>query len=225
MQEGQKDSDSRLRAWSDFGSQAPLGPDSLPKPLACGLAQVAALRLHRSLIHSRDQGSSLHSGGQIKNHPDGWFLFGRGRRTRTPRLRARSGRGSEAPLEPHSLPRPGFEPPFRWPNKKPPSTGGIYLAGAEGLEPLACGLAQVAALRLHWSLIHSRDQGSSLHSGGQIKNHPQRVVFIWQGQKDSNPQERFWRPLCYHYIMPLNGAFATKRHAPKWCIRYQTTCP
>ena len=26
---------------------------------------------------------------------------------------------------------------------------------------------------------------------------------IWQGQKGSNPQERFWRPLCYHYIMPL----------------------
>ena len=28
-------------------------------------------------------------------------------------------------------------------------------------------------------------------------------VPMWQGQKDSNPQERFWRPLCYHYIMPL----------------------
>ena len=26
---------------------------------------------------------------------------------------------------------------------------------------------------------------------------------LWQGQKDSNPQERFWRPECYHYIMPL----------------------
>ena len=31
-------------------------------------------------------------------------------------------------------------------------------------------------------------------------------VFFWQGQKDSNPQERFWRPLCYHYIMPLMAA-------------------
>ena len=27
---------------------------------------------------------------------------------------------------------------------------------------------------------------------------------IWQGQKDSNPQQRFWRPTCYHYTMPLN---------------------
>lgn len=26
---------------------------------------------------------------------------------------------------------------------------------------------------------------------------------FWQGQKDSNSQERFWRPLCYHYIIPL----------------------
>ena len=28
-------------------------------------------------------------------------------------------------------------------------------------------------------------------------------VFSWQGQKDSNPQQRFWRPTCYHYTMPL----------------------
>ena len=27
----------------------------------------------------------------------------------------------------------------------------------------------------------------------------------WQGQKDSNPQQRFWRPTCYHYTMPLSG--------------------
>ena len=26
---------------------------------------------------------------------------------------------------------------------------------------------------------------------------------FWQGQKDSNPQQRFWRPTCYHYTMPL----------------------
>ena len=30
---------------------------------------------------------------------------------------------------------------------------------------------------------------------------------FWQGQKDSNSQERFWRPLCYHYIMPLYALF------------------
>ena len=26
---------------------------------------------------------------------------------------------------------------------------------------------------------------------------------LQQGQKDSNPQQRFWRPTCYHYTMPL----------------------
>ena len=29
--------------------------------------------------------------------------------------------------------------------------------------------------------------------------------FYWQGQKDSNPQQRFWRPTCYHYTMPLRA--------------------
>ena len=29
---------------------------------------------------------------------------------------------------------------------------------------------------------------------------------FWQGQKDSNPQQRFWRPTCYHYTMPLCGS-------------------
>ena len=28
---------------------------------------------------------------------------------------------------------------------------------------------------------------------------------LWQGQKDSNPQQRFWRPTCYHYTMPLGS--------------------
>ena len=33
---------------------------------------------------------------------------------------------------------------------------------------------------------------------------PHKVeAFLWQGQKDSNPQRRFWRPTCYHYTMPL----------------------
>ena len=27
---------------------------------------------------------------------------------------------------------------------------------------------------------------------------------FWQGQKDSNPQQRFWRPTCYHYTIPLS---------------------
>ena len=27
--------------------------------------------------------------------------------------------------------------------------------------------------------------------------------FCWQGKKDSNPQQRFWRPTCYHYTIAL----------------------
>ena len=30
-----------------------------------------------------------------------------------------------------------------------------------------------------------------------------RSFSVWQGQKDSNPQQRFWRPTCYHYTIPL----------------------
>ena len=31
-----------------------------------------------------------------------------------------------------------------------------------------------------------------------------QIAFVWQGQKDSNPQQRFWRPTCYHYTIPLS---------------------
>ena len=27
---------------------------------------------------------------------------------------------------------------------------------------------------------------------------------MWQGQKDSNPRDQFWRLRYYHYMMPLN---------------------
>ena len=33
-------------------------------------------------------------------------------------------------------------------------------------------------------------------------------MFLWQGQKDSNPQQRFWRPTCYHYTMPLRKGYS-----------------
>ena len=36
---------------------------------------------------------------------------------------------------------------------------------------------------------------------------------IWQGKKDSNPQQRFWRPTCYHYTIPLcNKRIITELH-------------
>ena len=35
------------------------------------------------------------------------------------------------------------------------------------------------------------------------KKAPESSDAFWQGQKDSNPQQRFWRPTCYHYTMPL----------------------
>ena len=45
-------------------------------------------------------------------------------------------------------------------------------------------------------------------------------AFFWQGQKDSNPQERFWRPLCYHYIMPLFSLQAVSYHSRKQNASY-----
>ena len=89
----------------------------------------------------------------------------------------------------------------------------------------ACGLSRGAALKPHRGFIHYRDQGSSLHSNCQKKNHPNGWYFIWQGQKDSNPQERFWRPLCYHYIMPLISAdFGNGSSIAHRCRICQTNC-
>ena len=37
------------------------------------------------------------------------------------------------------------------------------------------------------------------------------VVLFEQGKKDSNPQQRFWRPTCCHYTIPLrNGVIITR---------------
>ena len=32
---------------------------------------------------------------------------------------------------------------------------------------------------------------------------PKGICRFWQGHKDSNPEQRFWRPTCYHYTIPL----------------------
>ena len=50
-------------------------------------------------------------------------------------------------------------------------------------------------------------------------------VSSWQGQKDSNPQQRFWRPTCYHYTMPLSATFEIiweKDSLVKWKIMLGT---
>ena len=66
---------------------------------------------------------------------------------------ARSGFGSQAPLGPDSLPNPVrislisiTKQTSRW--------DVCFLGAPGGVRTLACGLAQGAALRLHWSLIH-----------------------------------------------------------------------
>ena len=30
-----------------------------------------------------------------------------------------------------------------------------------------------------------------------------RVIFLWQGWRESNSHQKFWRLLCYHYTTPL----------------------
>ena len=51
--------------------------------------------------------------------------------------------------------------------------------------------------------------GQTAPHSQNCKNKDPDIVSIseslgWQGQKDSNPQQRFWRPTCYHYTMPLH---------------------
>ena len=67
------------------------------------------------------------------------------------RLRAWSGHGSRAPLEPDSLPCP-----VRLPYKIiiPSRMAGDWYPVGES--PLGCGLGQGTALGLHWSPIHYR---------------------------------------------------------------------
>ena len=58
---------------------------------------------------------------------------------------------------------------------------------------IGCGLAQTAALRPHWGLIHSRGRFESLPKIPK-KKPPERWPFLWWGCRDSNP-----RPLrCEH---------------------------
>ena len=48
----------------------------------------------------------------------------------------------------------------------------------------------------------------------------QKRFLSWQGWKDSNPQERFWRPACYHYIIPLYSIlYKTEQIQEWWTVR------
>ena len=132
--------------------------------LACGLAQVVALRIrpakpgvaapHRGLIHSRTRFESFCPCRIKRTHPDGWYI----NTDSHTRLRARSGRGSAhktgkagrcgAPPGPDSLPNPVrvlLPLPYK---KNPPGWVGFFLAGAEGLEPSRTVL-ETAMLPLH----------------------------------------------------------------------------
>ena len=68
---------------------------------------------------------------------------------------------------------------------------------ADRMEFMQKSSRSVVELYLHMSAFILRMQKSP---DFQIEI---RGFSSWQGQKDSNSQERFWRPLCYHYIMPL----------------------
>ncbi len=45
-----------------------------------------------------------------------------------------------------------------------------------------------------------------MHASEKKEKYPDLIqirVLFWQGKKDSNPQQRFWRPTCYHYTIAL----------------------
>ena len=60
---------------------------------------------------------------------------------------------------------------------------------------------------------HPKDPSRSASAEHIVEKSTLSRAFFWQGQKDSNPQERFWRPLCYHYIMPLFLLQAVSYHS------------
>ena len=78
-----------------------------------------------------------------------------------------------------------------------------FLAGADGLFLLARRSSVRTALPCQGHGIHCRPILVLLQKAnkkiGCFCNRP-----FWQGQKDSNPQQRFWRPTCYHYTIPLS---------------------
>ena len=77
-----------------------------------------------------------------------------------------------------------------------------------------------AALTVHRTVIHSRRFESPAQ---QINGLIFRSV-RWQGQKDSNPQQRFWRPTCYLYTMPLCSATKNIIHASPAFVNSPGAC-
>ena len=80
--------------------------------------------------------------------------------------------------------------------------GDFFLAGAEGF---AFSAEKRGRIWQHTVLSSLPTRSNPLFAARfQEKNlHTRWRPFSWQGQKDSNPQQRFWRPTCYHYTMPL----------------------
>ena len=139
------DSNSRLLAWSGRGSGAPLEPHSLPNPFESrhrgfefAPAGLVGIRLWGSTGAPFTTESVriplfriIKTDTQMGVRFDWWSIG-----DSNSRLRAWSGFGSGAPLEPHSLPNP-FESRHR------------------GFE-FALRLGRGAALRPHCGLIHHR---------------------------------------------------------------------
>ena len=129
-------------------------------------------------------------------------LFGRGRRTLSPRSTLVGQDGSTVPKG-TVFTAVLFSSFCKKRIKKSAAFATDLLAGAEGLFLLARRSSVRTALpcqRARYSLpSYSRPSARS-----KEKNRLLSQPTFWQGQKDSNPQQRFWRPTCCHYTIPLS---------------------
>ena len=61
---------------------------------------------------------------------------------------------------------------------------------------LRSGYANPAPLALWFGILYSTAKGKK-------NDHPMMVVFLWQGNRDSNPKIQSQSLLCYRYTIPL----------------------
>ena len=75
-----------------------------------------------------------------------------------------------------------------------------------GIRLSHCGARSGAALNVHRTFIHSR-AASNPYYQNEIKKTPPigDVFFIWQRNRDSNPNKQSQSLSCYRYTIPLNA--------------------
>ena len=70
---------------------------------------------------------------------------------------------------------------------------------------------QLTGDHLNKLTYHSNKKAHLVRAGSYSHLHSARsdIFFLnyrwWQGTRDSNPNQRFWRAVCYHYTNPLYG--------------------